>query len=174
MKHLAFVAVFGLGLIGLASAQGLSASAFLTASQNGAIWNYDIHLTNTGTTTIGTFWYSWIPGMGFLPDPPTVTGNPGTWGNGTVTDNNKAILWVANSLLNPGQSIDGFTFSTIDSPTVLSGMNGGHAIGTSFVYHTGPFSDSGFMLVANPVPEPATFAVLGLGAIALVRRRRRA
>jgi hypothetical protein len=28
------------------------------------MYQYDLTLTNTGTTTVGTFWFSWIPGAG--------------------------------------------------------------------------------------------------------------
>src|SRR4051812_409943 len=37
-----------------------------------------VTLHNTGTTTVGTFWFSWIPGEDFLPSlPANITAPPG-------------------------------------------------------------------------------------------------
>lgn len=170
MKHLALTLVFGLALAVSASAS-LSASAFLTFQQDGSNWDYDIHLTNTGDTTIGTLWYAWVPGLGFLPDPPSNISGPSGWNNGVATDGNKSIQWIANTLLNPGDSIDGFKFTSADSPTTLAGNAGQFPIGTSFVYSKQPFSDGGFQFTIEPVPEPMTILALGIGVAGVMRRR---
>jgi hypothetical protein len=144
-----------------------SASAVLnlvsTAGTNAApVYNYDITLKNTGTTPVGTFWFSWVPGEDFLATVPISESSPAGWGNaagtsstpavtgsGNSTDGS-AIQWVAQSpsaVVMPGQSLDGFVFSSDDSPAVLSGQSPSHPsepVLTAFVYQGAPFSDAGF------------------------------
>ncbi len=68
-----------LGMLTAPASAGLSASGVMTATPDGANWDYTITLTDTGTTTIGTFWYSWIPGQGYLPSLPTNFSAPAGW-----------------------------------------------------------------------------------------------
>ena len=43
-----------------------SASATITATPDGENWQYSIKLVDTGSTTVGTFWFAWVPGEDFL------------------------------------------------------------------------------------------------------------
>lgn len=127
------------------------------------VFHYDINVTDTGTTNIGTFWFGWVPGEDFLPSVPSAISNPSGWGNTLTGSHNSsdgtAIEWVASSnAITPGNSLSGFDFTTTDSPAVLAGMSPSHPgepATTAFVYSGGPFSDAGFQLVATP---PATSA----------------
>ena len=137
---------------------GISASAALTlvgTSGTGAneTFQYAITVTNTGSTTIGTFWFSWVPGEDFLPTRPTATTSPNGW-TPTLTGlsnsfDGTAIQWVAGStgtFIQPGQSLSGFGFTTHDSPTVLAGnspSNPTQKVLTAFVYIGAPEADPG-------------------------------
>lgn len=142
-----------------------------TGTISNPVYNYDITLTNTGTTNIGSFWLAWIPGEDFLPSVPSSASSPTGWGNGststpTITgsgnsSDGSAIQWIAknNALLAAGQSLSGFDFSTVDSPTVLAGNSTQHPTEPalrSFVYQGQPFSDAGFQFTATvtPVVQP--------------------
>src|SRR5580698_8988486 len=48
-------------------------------------YQYNLTLDNTGGTTIGTFWFGWVPGAGFLPALPTDITTPAGW-TATVTN----------------------------------------------------------------------------------------
>ncbi|MFO1159012.1 MAG: hypothetical protein U1E60_24385 [Reyranellaceae bacterium] len=78
-----------------------SASATISVVQiNPTTYQYSITVTDTGSTPIGTFWFSWIPGQGYLPNLPSFT-SPADW-SATITDgappgNGYSILWTANS-----------------------------------------------------------------------------
>jgi Bacterial Ig-like domain (group 3) len=135
------------------------------------VYNYDITLTNNGTTNIGTFWFAWVPGEDFLPVRPSAESSPANWGNGanSSTPNIEgsgnssdgiSIQWIAksNALLAAGQSLSGFDFSTTDSPTVLAGnstQHPGNPAMTSFVYEGQPFSDNGVQFTVAPAVTPA-------------------
>ena len=129
-----------------------------TGTAGSPVFHYDIKLTDTGTTNIGTFWFGWVPGEDFLPSLPSAVSNPTGWGNALTGSHNSsdgtAIQWVASSnAITPGNSLSGFDFTSTDSPTVLAGMSPSHPgepTTTAFVYSGGPFSDGGFQLVATP------------------------
>jgi len=161
-------AVRGIGIEPLESRTMLSESAaaqisLVSTSGTGAntVYHYDINVTDTGTTNIGTFWFAWVPGADFLPSVPSAVSNPTGWGNTLTGSENStdgtAIEWVATShAITPGNSLGGFDFTTTDSPAVLAGMSPSHpteATTISFVYGGQPFSDAGFQLLATP---PAT------------------
>ena len=67
----------GMGLSSHAFADGITATATFTDTPNASLAgvnDYSITLNNTGTTTIGTFWFGWVPGAGFLSAAPTDIG----------------------------------------------------------------------------------------------------
>jgi hypothetical protein len=151
----------------------LMATATFTDTQPSVgTFAYDLTLNNTGTTTIGTFWFSWIPGAGFMTAVPTNVQSPANW-NAVLTNGSKAIQWTTSSLLAPGASVTGFMFDSTLSPTQLeaavgSGPGAGDPTSTFFTYIAAPLADPGFQGVAEPsavaaVPEPSTWAMLILG-----------
>jgi hypothetical protein len=122
-----------------------------TGTQANPVFNYAITVTDTGTTNLGTFWFSWLPDVDFLPSVPSNVTSPTGWGasiTGTANaTDGSAIEWVASSNpITPGHSLSGFGFSSPDSPTVLAGNSPTHPgtpILDSFVYIGAPFSDVG-------------------------------
>jgi hypothetical protein len=72
MPHVRLAAALSALLAVPAFAAGLDATATYTdALLSNGEYQYDLTLKNTGTTTIGTYWFAWIPGAGFLSAPPT-------------------------------------------------------------------------------------------------------
>jgi len=164
------------------SRAGIIATATFTDTQpSPGVFQYDITLNNTGTTTIGTFWFSWIPGAGFLSSAPNSILSPTGWSD-VVTNGNAAIQWTTtSSLLNPGNTISGFQFDSIETPsqllgTVPSGLGAGDSNSTSFVYIAAPLGDPGYQLVVNQAaqgtPEPGTIVLSAAGLCAAVALRR--
>ncbi len=190
MKTMIFLGVV-LGLLAVDSAPVhggfLNATGVLSSTPVGSNFDYTITLTNTsgpGGDRIGTFWYSWVPGEGFLPSLPTGIVAPAGW-TSQITDgippaNGYSILFVANSgfELAPGNSLS-FEFVSADSPSTLNGLSTIHPgtpVGTSTLYQMGPFAGDTATIDVASVPEPST-AVLaivgGLASIPFWRTRRR-
>jgi hypothetical protein len=175
-----------LTLFALPASASISASATYTDVElSPGLFQYNLTLNNTGTTTIGTFWFSWIPGRGFLSVTPTNVLSPADWGD-VLTNGGDAIRWTTSTLLAAGASVTGFTFDSTETPAQLAGPFAGPGLGTgdpvdtAFVYIAAPLADPGFQLVAAaaknaPVPEPSPLAILAtlmLGFAALAARRR--
>ena len=156
---------------------GLVASATLSDSQIASNdFHYSLTLNDLGTTTIGTFWFSWIPGANFMPVSPTNISSPAGW-SAIVTHGGAgdgfAIQWTTSSAaldLTAGQSLSGFGFDSTATPAQMAGnFSPGIPVETSFVYSGGPFSDAGFRFVATNapttgVPEPSTLGLTAIGA----------
>lgn len=168
-------------------AAGISATAsYTTALASPGVWNYDLTVNNTGTTNIGTFWFSWVPGAGFLSTMPTNVSQPTGWTE-KQTNTGAAIQWVTSTnFLSAGQSLSGFDFTSTESPAQLllnytgTGAGAGDPVTTSFVYIAAPLGDPGFQFAATPAatavtPEPRSvvLTVTGVGLIFLVLGARR-
>ncbi|MGA2253609.1 MAG: PEP-CTERM sorting domain-containing protein [Thermoguttaceae bacterium] len=159
-----------------ASAQTPGADATLSAVGPGT---YALTLNDTGSTTIGTFWYAWEPGQDFMPGAkPTSILSPPGWtdtitGSGTSSDG-YAIQWTATSAANDlaaGGSLGGFEFdSTLSATQLTSGVSPPYPtfpVGTSVAYTGAPFSSSGdTFVVSTAVPEPSTLALAAVSLIA--------
>jgi hypothetical protein len=155
---------------------GILATGTFTDTQPVAgTYEYNITVNNTGTTTIGTFWFAWIVGAGFMSATPTSVQSPTGWTE-IPTNGGKAIQWkTSTSLLAPGDSLSGFMFDSTLSPTDLEspfagpGLGAGDTVATSFVYIAAPLADPGYQFVVTAgAPEPSTMllAALGIGLAA--------
>src|SRR5271157_586252 len=76
----------------------ISATATVTSSVlNASTYHYDVVLKNTGTTTVGTFWFGWVPGVDYLPSAPVNVKSPANW-NAAITHfssaDGYAIQWT--------------------------------------------------------------------------------
>src|SRR5258708_40119063 len=69
----------GMGLSSHAFADGITATATFTDTPNASLAGgkeYSITPNKKGTTNIGTFWFAWVPGGGFLSSQPAHIGSP--------------------------------------------------------------------------------------------------
>jgi hypothetical protein len=178
------VVIFALGVLQPVLADEMASATLSSTELSPGLWQYNLTLDDTGTTNVGTLWFSWIPGEDFMPtDPSDVTG-PASWTDtitGGGTGDGYAIRWVAGTgvALTAGESIAGFSFESTTSPTTMAGTSPFHPepVLTSFIYSGAPFSDSGYQFQVQQVsgaPEPATgwlFLVCGSGLMAIRRLR---
>jgi hypothetical protein len=161
-------------------ANGLDATATYTDMMvSPGVFQYDLTLTNTGTTTIGTFWFSWIPGAGFMGVTPTNVMSPAGW-TPIITNSGASIQWTNPSPLAMGDSVTGFMFDSTMTPAQFLGTFPGPGLGmgdpitTAFLYIDTPFGDPGAQITAIPAavvstPEPSTLslAAIAMGLLAL-------
>jgi hypothetical protein len=139
------IILFAFGTTHPIHAQTLSASGQLSGTASNGAFNYTLTLNNTDTSTtnIETFWFSWVPGQNFMPVSPTNIGTPSGWTDEIThggSSDGYAIQFVTSTApLAPGGSLT-FTFTSTSSPQTMAGDSGLYSttpIGTSFVY-SGP------------------------------------
>jgi PEP-CTERM motif-containing protein len=161
-------------------ANGLDATATYTDMLvSPGVYQYDLTLNNTGTTTIGTFWFSWIPGAGFMGVTPTDVMSPAGWVD-TITNSGGSVRWVASSPIAAGTSVTGFIFDSTMTPAQFMGTFAGPGLGTgdpittSTIYIAAPFGDPGAQIAATaaavvgtPEPSTLTLAAIAMGLLAL-------
>jgi hypothetical protein len=125
-------------------------------SAGNGTFNYTVSLTDTGTTSIGTYWFAWIPGQDYLDTPPTNIVAPAGWSdvitNGGAGDG-YAIRFIAGpgSELTTGNALN-FSFTSTETPAQLAGNSSFHSTvpeTTSFVYEGAAFGDPGFQFTAT-------------------------
>ena len=119
---------------------------------------------------IGSVWYSWIPGLFFLPSSPTSASAPTGW---TASIVGNSVQYVANSAANDilaGQSLSGFGYTATFSPDQLAAAPNS---GESVAYSGGLFADGGETFTVQAVPEPSAYALLlsGVAALCFIRRQ---
>lgn len=177
----AFVGLVACAFVLPAAAQTIDANGSINWVQNGASYDYTITLNNTGTSTIGTFWYSWVPGYDFMSLVPTNIAAPTGWSfavQGGFPGDGYSIEYVANptARLAAGTSSSAFKFTSTETPAQLNANSPFfpfNPTSTSFVYDGNPEVGLQKEFVVTPVPEPITMLVL-TPAILLMRRRRKA
>jgi hypothetical protein len=163
-------------------ASGIDATATFTDSQvSPGVNQYNLTLNDTGSTTIGTFWFSWIPGSDFMPVSPTDITAPSGWQD-VVTHGGAgdgyAILWTASTPANdlaPGSSLSGFSFDSTLTPADLASPSvesPSDLVNTAFSYINAPLADPGVKFNVTPAiastPEPTTTFITGLGFLLIV------
>jgi len=156
-------------------------ATFTTSTVSPGVYQYDFTLADTGTTDVGTFWFSWIPGFGFMSASPTNVESPSGWTD-QITNSGGAIRWVATTPITLGSSVTGFEFDSTLAPSQLEAASTAvpsDPVDTYFIYSGAPFSDAGAQLVATPAvaatPEPGTLALslLTVSLLAFARCFRR-
>lgn len=149
---------------GAADAQFLDATGTIRPGAVGPTSHYDLTLTDTGTSTIGTFWYAQFAGLDFLATAPVAVESPAGW-TSLITHNNMrpdgfGIQWTATSpavLLSGGATLTRFGFETSDPRDEIIGHSvpfPSFLVGTSVVNSGGPTSDPGAEIDVTPVSIP--------------------
>jgi uncharacterized protein YjdB len=147
----------------------ITPSGIISSTPNGANFDYTITLTNSNSSNagIGTFWYAWVPGQDYLATNPVSVTPPTGWTDNITNmgaGDGYAIQYLANSsayYVQPGSSLN-FLFTSADTPASVEGDSKfypGTPVGTSFVYPTGPFSDSGHQFVVKALSSIAVTPV---------------
>jgi hypothetical protein len=176
-------------LVGKAAAAETATGTISATPLGGGVNQFNISLTNTNaTTSIGTFWFSWIPPTyDFMNVAPTNVTLPTGWIDQIVNDPGEGFsieaynIGGAGDQLAPGATGQ-FSFHSTETLAQLTAPGGGagplgafYAQTTSFVYAGMPETDAGYQFTLTPVvPEPVSASILALGAGGLMLRRRRA
>lgn len=168
----AFAAAAGLFASAVSShAQGVTATISDVAVAGG--YDYTIVLTDSGSTSINSFWYAWTQSGNNLTTLPSSAGNSLGWGNAVQSGPPYSIEWVnsTGTTLNPGNS-GSFTFFSTTTPTDITTAPSGESVayvnGIDFSQGTPGDSTGVFSPTLTTVPEPSSIALLAAGALGLL------
>lgn len=163
------------------AASEMAAATYTFSQLSPTTWNYQFTLTDTGTTPIGTFWFSWLPGQGYMNTAPISAVAPAGWVaetfNGTTAGDGFSERWVDNAgALMPGQSISGLSFVSATTPAEIAGaspFHGGIPELTADVYMGAPLigTDAPFVATLAPAsaaPEPSSVVLILLAGVLLL------
>ncbi len=125
---------------------------------------------NVVTVHIFDFDYTTDPTHAQILDPVIFVGDTIHWvldaGMHTTTSaSSSAEVWNSGMMMTPGQTFD-HTFNQVGTFDYFCQFHG-------FDPGGGPPQGMAGKITVQAVPEPTTVALLGLGAVALIRRRRR-
>jgi hypothetical protein len=186
----ALCGVLVLTILESTASAAISASATVSSQQLGPnSYRYSISVTNTGDTTIKTYWFGWIAYLGaypydFLPHQPTAVGSPSGWigtapNDSPYTPGYYAGEWTSPAGIAAGATLTGFTFDSPDAPTTIGGTSqfAGYPVRESWVYQNvyTTINGSGANAEFTPtllVPEPFSVLLLPAGLLMLRRRGR--
>jgi hypothetical protein len=127
------------------------------------------HWTIHGSTTVGTFWFAWVPGKDFLDTQPANGTNPTGWKDAIThggSNDGDAIQWEASfssTDLQQGGTLSDFSFTSSDASVAVCGDSTFYPttqVLNSFVDSGAPFSDAGCNLVVAPACVRAGMRIL--------------
>jgi hypothetical protein len=170
-------AIAALALASATARASESASAVLSASPSGGGYLDQITLTDTGSTNIGSFWYSWVPGVDYMSVSPTNVLTPTGWSESITHEGQSdgyAIQFVNQSgpALTAGNSLSGFSFNTTLTPTTLNSPPDDYAYVYQGSPEAPPDTSGAFLEVSVVTPEPVSLGALAIAAAGLLARRR--
>jgi hypothetical protein len=139
-----------------------NATASIAVTGSGPEYTYTVTVNNTGSTTVGTFWFSWVPGQDYMSAQPTSISSPAGWSAQVTTANYSgqtgyAIEWQASGAGNDiqsGGSSSSFSFNSTETPAQMaadSPFDGKPETATAVVYTGGALIGNGDTLVATVV-----------------------
>jgi hypothetical protein len=164
----------------------LSATAITAQAANGTIsasgtftfandpvsgFDYTVTVLNSASSTasIGSFWFGWTFSGDFLPSDPTAEAGPTGWTATVAPENSKFsiqyVLSTGTAIAPGGSGI--FTFTSADSPTVLTGTDSSPSgpTASSFVFNAGLFSSPSEQITITEAPEPSSLGLIALGGL---------
>jgi|SRR5579862_2344415 len=151
-------------------AQGDVPGGVISSSGSGP-FTYDLTFSDASgaSSSIGSVWYSWVPGQFFLPGVPSVASAPTGWTASIVANSIQFAATSSSFDIAPGQSLSGFSYTASFSPSTLAGTANS---GVSVAYMGGIETDAGQTFTVT-VPEPSLAALASVSALGLAAFRRR-
>jgi hypothetical protein len=152
------------------SAHAQSATATISAVQNGGNYDYTVILQNTSTTiSLNGFWYGWIQFFNDLPSSPSSANNTLDWVNGLDGNSIQYYNNGSGTSLAPGQSAT-FTFVDASTPAAITLGESGESVayvhnGVPDASQSSPGDSTGIITPVLIVPEPSSIALLAAGTI---------